>query len=56
MRAIDCLCGHNFQAADDEGLFRFCREHVDCDHPEMQRTDEQLRDRVAADAYDAVPA
>jgi hypothetical protein len=28
------------------------REHVDCDHPEMERTDEQLRERVAVDAYD----
>jgi hypothetical protein len=35
MRAIDCTCGHHFQAADDE------------------RTDEQLRDRIAADESDA---
>jgi predicted small metal-binding protein len=53
MRAIDCPCGHHFEAADDRELFRICREHVDRDHPEMQRTDEQLRERIAADAYDA---
>ena len=42
---------------------RFCdtehaiaREHIDRDHPEMQRTDEQVRERVAADAYDLEPA
>jgi hypothetical protein len=29
------------------------REHVDRDHPEMQRTDDELRRRIAADAYDA---
>jgi hypothetical protein len=26
--------------------------HVDQDHPEMQRTDEQFRQRVANNAYD----
>ena len=52
MRAIDCPCGHRLEAADDEELFRKAREHVDRDHPEMERTDEQLRERVAADAYD----
>ena len=56
MRAIDCPCGHQFRADTDEELFRLCREHVDRDHPEMQRTDEQIRARVAADAYDAVAA
>ena len=55
MRAIDCPCGHHFEALDDEELFRLCREHVDRDHPEMKRTDEQLRARIAADAYDAAP-
>jgi hypothetical protein len=51
MRAIDCPCGHHFGAGDDDELFGLCREHVDRDHPEMQRTDEQLRARIAADAY-----
>ena len=54
MRAIDCPCGHRFEAQDDEALFTLCREHVDKDHPEMQRTDEQLRARISADAYDSV--
>jgi predicted small metal-binding protein len=52
MRAIDCPCGHHLEAADDEELFRKAREHVDRDHPEMQRTDEQMRERIAVDAYD----
>jgi predicted small metal-binding protein len=52
MRAIDCPCGHHFEAQDDDELFRLCRAHVDQDHPEMQRTDEQLRARIAADAHD----
>jgi predicted small metal-binding protein len=49
MRAIDCPRGHHFEATDDEELFRIRREHVDRDHPEMERTDEQLRERIVAD-------
>ena len=56
MRAIDCPCGHRLEASDDEELFREAREHIDQDHPEMDRTDDQVRERVAADAYDLVPA
>lgn len=52
MRAIDCPCGHSLQGRDDEELFRLAREHVDRDHPEMERTDDELRERIAADAYD----
>jgi hypothetical protein len=55
MRAIECPCGHHFEAADDEELFRLCREHVDLDHPEMTRSDVQIRARVAAYAYDVAP-
>ena len=53
MRAIDCPCGHHLEGADDAELFRLAREHVDRDHPEMQRSDDEIRQRVAADAYDA---
>jgi predicted small metal-binding protein len=52
MRAIDCPCGHRLEGADDEELFRLALEHVQTHHPEMQRTDEQLRERITADAYD----
>jgi hypothetical protein len=52
MRAIDCPCGHRLEGEDDEELFQRAREHVDRDHPEMERTDEQLRERIADDAYD----
>ena len=53
MRAIDCPCGHRLEGADDEELFRLAREHIAKEHPEMDRTDEHIRERVAADAYDA---
>jgi predicted small metal-binding protein len=55
MRAIECPCGHHLEGADDAELFRLAREHIDRDHPEMDRSDEQIRQRVAADAYDVVP-
>ena len=55
MRAIDCPCGHHVEAADDYELFRVCGDHVNRDHPGMQRTDEEIRDRIVADAYDAAP-
>ena len=53
MRAIDCPCGHHLEGEDDEELVRLAREHVERDHPEMERSDEQIRQRIAADAYDA---
>ena len=56
MRAIECPCGHHLEGRDDEELFRLAREHIDRDHPEMSRTDEQVGERIAADAYDLAAA
>jgi len=53
MRVIDCPCGHRLEAADDEELFRLAREHVQRDHPELRRSDDEIRARVTADAHDA---
>jgi hypothetical protein len=50
LRTIDRPCGHRLEGADDEDLFRLARTHTK--HPEMQRTDDQVRERVAADAYE----
>ena len=55
MRAIDCPCGHHLEAPDDEELLRLCREHLHAAHPEMERTDDQIRARIVADAYDPQP-
>jgi predicted small metal-binding protein len=52
MRAIDCPCGHRLDAVDDQELLQRAREHIAEHHPEMQRSNEQIRERVAADAYD----
>jgi predicted small metal-binding protein len=56
MRAIDCPCGHHLEGADDEELFRKAREHIDRDHPEMERSDEDIRRRVESDAYEVTGA
>jgi hypothetical protein len=52
MRAIDCPCGHRLEGSDDEELYRLARAHIDSEHPELERTDDQVRERVTADAYD----
>jgi predicted small metal-binding protein len=52
MRAIDCPCGHYIEAANDEELFSLARAHIDREHPEMQRTDEQVRERIRHDTYE----
>jgi hypothetical protein len=49
MRAIDCPCGHRLEG---EGLIRLPREDSR-DHPEAQRSGEQLRARVAEEAHDS---
>jgi hypothetical protein len=56
MRSIECPCGHHLEAADDDALFQAARDHVDREHPDMERSDEQIRERIAADAYDVEPA
>jgi hypothetical protein len=53
MRAIDCPCGRHLEATDDEELLRLCREPIAEHHPDMQRTGEQIRQRIAADAWKA---
>jgi hypothetical protein len=45
-RIIDCPCGHQLRAADDEGLFRAARRHIAQDHPDMQRSDEHIRTMI----------
>jgi predicted small metal-binding protein len=52
MLAIECPCGHHLEGEDEDELLRRAREHVDRDHPEMNRSDDDLRARIAADAYE----
>jgi Protein of unknown function (DUF1059) len=53
MRVIDCDCGQTLQAANDDDLVKETRSHVDREHPDMELTDEGVRELVASKAYDA---
>jgi hypothetical protein len=53
MRVIDCECGKTLQAANDDDLAAAVRDHVAEDHPDMDMSDEQARQMVSAQAYDA---
>jgi predicted small metal-binding protein len=53
MRVIDCECGQTLQAANDDDLAAQVRVHADESHPDMQLSDEQVRQLVADRAYDA---
>ena len=53
MRVIDCDCGKTLQAANDDDLYKAAREHVDEAHPDMQLSDEQVRNLVSERAYEA---
>lgn len=53
MRVIDCECGKTLQAANDDDLARAVRDHVAEDHPDMEMSDEEAREMVGSQAYDA---
>jgi hypothetical protein len=53
MRAMDCECGHHLEADDDEGLVAAGRAHVAEVHPDMNFSDDDLRELVRREAYDA---
>jgi predicted small metal-binding protein len=53
MKVIDCDCGQTLQAANDEDLVKETRAHVDQEHPDMDMTDDQVRELVSARAYEA---
>ena len=53
MRVIDCDCGQTLQAGNDDDLFKEARAHVDQVHPDMQLTDDQVRELVSNRAYEA---
>ena len=53
MRVLDCDCGQTLQAANDDDLTTQVRHHVDESHPDMEFTDDQVRELVASRAYEA---
>jgi hypothetical protein len=53
MRVIDCQCGKTLQAANDDDLAEAVRRHVADDHPDMEMSEEEAREFVGAEAYEA---
>jgi predicted small metal-binding protein len=52
MRKIDCDCGHTIEADNDAELFEKGKQHVAEVHPDLDMSDEQLRQLITARAYD----
>ena len=50
MARAGCACGPWIGAGRDDELFVLARQHVDWAHPEVERSDDEIRERVAADA------
>jgi hypothetical protein len=53
MRVIDCDCGKTLQAANDDDLAGAVRGHIAEDHPDMDMSDDDVRQLVSSQAYDA---
>jgi predicted small metal-binding protein len=53
MRKLDCQCGHTVEGDNDEELFQRGKQHVAEVHPGENITDDQLRQLIATQAYDA---
>lgn len=56
MRVIDCACGTTVKAENDEELVGQVREHLADAHDDTGKSDEDLRQFVSANAYDATDA
>jgi predicted small metal-binding protein len=53
VRKLDCQCGYTVEAGNDEELFERGKQHVAEVHPDENITDDQLRQLISTQAYDA---
>jgi predicted small metal-binding protein len=53
VRKLDCQCGQTVEGENDEELFRAGKQHISEVHPNENITDDQLRQLIATQAYDA---
>jgi predicted small metal-binding protein len=54
VRVIECnFCGETIAGANDDDLIRNLERHVEASHSDVGFSEEQIRERVAAGAYDA---
>ena len=50
MRAVRCWCGELVVSDDDATLAAELGAHVEEEHPEEPRTDDEIRERIEAEA------
>jgi hypothetical protein len=56
-RVIECnICGEPLAAATDDELLGQMHEHYAREHPDAQPGEEQARETIAREAYDAADA
>jgi predicted small metal-binding protein len=53
MRELHCMCGNDVVGENDEDLVQQVLEHASEVHPEMNLTEEQAQEMVAAGASDS---
>jgi predicted small metal-binding protein len=54
MRVVECnVCGETQSAADDDDLLRRLRAHVEERHESSSYSEEQARQMIADEAYEA---
>jgi predicted small metal-binding protein len=53
-RVIECnICGEPLSAATDEELLGQVRRHIESEHPDSGVDEEEAREMIAREAYDA---
>ena len=56
-RVIECnTCGEPLAAATDDELVRQVQRHYEAEHPEASMDEQQARETIAREAYDAADA
>jgi predicted small metal-binding protein len=54
MRVVECnICGETLSAASDEELLRRLRSHVEEEHEPSAYDEEEAREMIADEAYEA---
>ena len=54
MRVVECnVCGEALSAADDDELLRRLRAHIQEEHEPSSYEEEQARETIAQEAYEA---
>jgi predicted small metal-binding protein len=54
MRVLECnICGEPLAAANDDELLRRLRDHFSSEHPSASYEEEQARETIVREAYDA---